>query len=154
MKITSLFLALFAVALTGCGSKTAETPSAPETVENTVAPADSVAATPAMKPMTKMAPTVQLTPNNANPDTTKYRVRGQVVGTEKSIGDGRMTLNVKHENIVGFMPAMEMRMPFANAADAQKVKAGDKIAFDLKRNNLEVSNFQVLPPSTPLKLGK
>ena len=158
MKITHISLALFAVALAGCGSKTTETPSAPETVGNGVAPAKSGAPTPAaMKPMTKTDPTVKMTPINANgakPDSTKYRVRGVVTGTEKSIGDGRMTLIVKHEDIPKFMPAMEMRMPFANDADAKKVKSGDKIAFDLRRSNLEVSNFQVLPPSTPLKLNK
>ncbi len=158
MKITHISLALFAVALAGCGSKTTETPSAPETVDNMVAPATKTTPIPtSVKSTNKTDPTVKLTPINANgakPDATKYRVRGQVTGTEKSIGDGRMTLIVKHEDIPKFMPAMEMRMPFANDADAKKIKAGDKIVFDLKRSNLEVSNFQVLPPSTQLKLGK
>lgn len=157
MKTTYISLALFAVALAGCGSKTNETPTAPETVDNTVAPATAPAKTPVVKSTKKNDPTVRLTPINANgakPDATTYRVRGVVTGTEKSIGDGRMTLIINHEAIPNFMPAMEMRMPFANNADAQKVKAGDKIAFDLRRSNLEVSNFEVLPPSTPLKLKK
>lgn len=98
-----------------------------------------------------------MTPINApgaKRDLTKYRVRGVVSGVEKSVADGRMTLIVNHEDIPQFMPAMEMRLPFAKNEDAAKAKKGDKIAFDLRRSNLEVSNFQKLPAATQLKLKK
>ncbi len=150
MNISKLALApLTLLILAGCGSKTA-TPvaTAPQPVETT---------TPADKTMVAPKPTPNMTPLNAPGVQTKakqYRVRGQVTGVEKSVADGRMTLIVKHENIPDFMPAMEMRFPFAVNADAEKVVAGDKIAFDVNGNNIEVSNIGKLPPSTQLKLKK
>ncbi len=147
-------LALFALA--GCGSNT-ETPVA-------TAPQSVAAATPATgsapdanKALLGTKPTPNMTPLNAPGVQTKakqYRVRGLVSGVEKSGADGRMTLIVKHEDIPDFMPSMEMRMPFALNADAEKVKAGDKIAFDLNADNIEVTNVEKLPPTTTLKLKK
>lgn len=104
--------------------------------------------------MTAMPRMTPINAPGAKRDIKKYRVRGQVTGVEKSVADGRMTLIVKHENVPDFMPAMEMRFPFGKNEEAAKVKAGEKIAFDLKRSNLEVSNFQMLPASTQLKLKK
>lgn len=151
MKINFTLTPLAFLVLAGCGSKTPEPTNAPATV------AESVAGKPAATPMASATAMPKMTPINApgaKRDTQKYRVRGLVTGVEKSVADGRMTLIVNHENIPDFMPAMEMRLPFGNNADAAKVKAGKKIAFDMKRSNLEVSNFVMLPASTQLKLKK
>ncbi len=86
--------------------------------------------------------------------TQSYRVRGQVTEVMAPGADGTASLMVKHENIPNFMKAMTMRVPLANAADAKKVKAGDKIVFDMKQSNTEVSNIEMLPASTELKLPK
>ena len=96
-----------------------------------------------------LAPTAA--PTSAPTKAEVYRVRGQVVETPAS---GEAFLVVKHENIPGFMPAMQMRLPLQNAADARKVKPGDKIAFDMNKGDLKISNIAVLPPSTALKLAK
>ena len=154
MKISVTTVAPLALLIfAGCGSKTnAPAPTAPETTTNTTI-SEQTAATPATNntPMPKMTP---INAPGAQRDTKKYRVRGLVTGVEKSEADGRMTLIVKHENIPDFMPAMEMRLPFGDNNDATKIKAGDKIVFDLQRSNLEVSNFETLPASTQLKLKK
>lgn len=147
MNISKILLALCAIALAGCTSNTPATPPAP-------ADAPKMATTPATKAKADK-PTPAATLMNARdmkPDTKTYRVRGLVKGVEKSAPDGLMTLNVSHETVPDFMPAMEMRVPFAKNADADKVKAGDKIAFDMNRTNLEVSNIEKLPPATKLKL--
>lgn len=155
MNITKSTLAPLALLmLAGCGSKTTEVPTAPITTATTP---ESLAGKPAITPAASQPPMPRMTPLNAPGamrDTKKYRVRGIVSGVEKSVADGRMTFIVNHENIPGFMPAMEMRMPFAKNEDAAKVKAGEKIAFDLQRSNLEVSNFEMLPATTQLKLKK
>ena len=156
MKITLTLAPLALLAFAGCGSKTAATP--PEvanaaTVSKGVG--DPIAMTTPPPAVQKPVPTAtMMNARNMKVDTKNYRVRGQVAGVEKSVADGRMTLIVNHETIPGFMPAMQMRVPFARNDDAKKVKAGDKIAFDMNRSNLETSNFQVLPPSTPLKIKK
>ena len=160
MKIT-LILAPFALlAFAGCASKPAATapnavdaPLATDNAANRVG--DPIAMTTPPPSVQKPVPTATLmNARDMKLDTKNYRVRGQVTGVEKSPADNSMTLIVKHEDIPKFMPSMEMRVPFANKDDAKKVKAGDKIAFDMNRANLETSNFQVLPPSTQLKLKK
>ena len=78
-----------------------------------------------------------------------YRVRGQVVQLP---APGGVLIVVKHESIPGFMPAMQMRMALRNAADAAKLKAGDKIVFNLSRDDTKMSEIAVLPPATTLKL--
>lgn len=158
----ALCAAACAVGVAGCGSKTSDTPTTPQAVETT-APADfatpipgtSTKPTPATKPMADAKPMPAATMMNAKDmklDTKTYRVRGVVKSVEKSVADGRMTLNVNHETIPGFMQAMEMRVPFAKNDDANKVKVGDKIAFDMNHSTLDVSNIEKLPPSTQLKL--
>ncbi len=140
----------------GCASKTPATSQAPATVgapttANSVG--DPLTMTTPPPGVQKPQPTPTLmNARDMKPDLKNYRVRGQVTGVEKSVPDNRMTLIVKHENIPGFMPAMEMRVPFARNDDAKKVKAGDKIVFDMNRTMLEVSNIEQLPPATALKL--
>ena len=152
MKITQISLALFAVAVAGCGSKTPATPTAPVATNSVGDPITMTTPPPGVQ---KPVPTATLmNARDMKPDNTTYRVRGQVKGVEKSAPDGRMTLIVSHEDIPGFMPAMEMRLPFKNNADAGKVKVGDKIAFDMNRSNLDVSKVEKLPPATQLKLKK
>ena len=153
MKIKPIFAPLALLVFAGCGSNASTTP---ETATNSAISAQT-AATPPASSMASATAMPAMTPINApgaKVDSKKFRVRGLVNGVEKSIGDGRMTLIVNHEDIAGFMPAMQMRLPFARNEDAAKVKKGEKIAFDVQRSNLEASNFEKLPPATPLKLNK
>ena len=156
MKTNFVLAPLALLIFAGCGSKTAAT--APDSANATTATnkvGDPIAMTTPPAGVQKPVPTATLmNARDMKPDTKNYRVRGQVVGVEKSAPDNSMTLIVNHETIPGFMPAMQMRVPFAKKDDAKKVKAGDKIAFDMNHTNLETSNFQVLSPSTPLKLKK
>ena len=154
MKTNFVLAPLALLIFAGCGSKTpATSPDAANATKATNSVGDPIAMTTPPAGVQKPVPTATLmNAKNMKPDATNHRVRGQVSGLEKSAGDGRMTLIVKHETIPKFMPAMEMRVPFANDADAKKVKVGDKIAFDMNRSNLEVSNIEKLPPATPLKL--
>ena len=157
MKIKPILAPLALLAFAGCGAQTPATPTAPAAVDSTAPAANNSAAAKPMdaKPLDNKKPQPTATLMNARdmkPDLKNYRVRGQVKGVEKSAPDGRMTLNVSHENIPGFMPAMEMRVPFAKNEDAAKVKVGDKIAFDMNRSTLDVSNIEKLPPATKLAL--
>lgn len=169
MNIPKISLALCAVALAGCGSKaeTTAAPKAPETVGDpitmTTTPPD-IAANSAIPPTPSAEPTAMSTASNdamANKTSSgvkaksiSYHVRGQVVSITPAGAGAPASIMLKHEEIPGFMKAMQMQMPLANVAGASQVKAGDKIAFDLKKGNLEVSNIKVLPPSTALKLAK
>ena len=154
MKTLALSLALGATALlTGCGSKTPATPTAPATVESPqpieAAPTSAPAAETTAPAAT--AETSDAMSNATTGETATYRVRGQVV--EVPAENGATVIVIKHEDIPGFMPAMEMRLPLANPADGKTVKPGDKVAFDLKKDNMKVSNIEKLPPSTALKLA-
>lgn len=168
MNIPKISLALCAVAVAGCGSKSATTdaPKAPETVGNpltmTTTPPE-IAANSAIPPTPSAEPTAMsndkmsgMKMDSANPKggATIYHVRGQVVSITPAGAGGPASIMLKHEEIPGFMKAMQMQMPLANVAGASNVKAGDKIAFDLKKGNLEVFNIKVLPPSTALKLAR
>ena len=131
MKTQFLLAPLALLLLAGCGHKSADqTPTAPLTVE-TPAPLVSAA--------------------NATPAPAKiqiYRVRGQVAEVPANAD----FIVVKHETIPGFMPAMTMRLPLKNAADAAPLKPGDKIAFDMDKGNVQISNIEKLPASIALKL--
>ena len=178
MKIPQISLALLAVAVAGCGSKTDATdaPQAPKTVGDPItmttpppeiAANSAVPATPTPKPGSIEAPIVmpkQETSGDkmsgmkmgaaSTAKSDSYHVRGQVAAVTPASGSDAASVMIQHEDIPGFMKAMQMRMPLKNAADAAKIKAGDKIAFDMKKGNTEVSNITQLPPSTPLKLAK
>ena len=166
MKLPILFVPT-ALLLTGCASKPAPVPTVPAPVENTTVAEtqsadDAIMSKPTASPSKSAdnnspeAPATD-TPATDTPATdtpASYRVRAQVVEVLPSANAAAPMLMVKHEAIPGFMPAMQMRLPLANAGDAAKVKPGDKIAFDLKRSNVEISNIEVLPAATELKLEK
>ena len=165
MKIPKISLALFALALAGCGSKTGatEAPQAPQTVGDPITmttPPPEIAANSAVPATPTPAPAMSSdTTSNGKMNATalniaSYRVRGQVVEVTPASAGGTASAMIKHEDIPGFMKAMQMRMPLKNAADATKIKPGDKIAFDMKKGNTEVSNIEMLPASTELKLAK
>lgn len=56
-----------------------------------------------------------------------YAVKGQVV----RVVDGGRSLVVAHEDVPGFMDAMQMTLPVQDAAMAKGLSPGDKIRFDL-----------------------
>ena len=127
--------------LAGCREKIVPPPTTPLAVENS-APTTAIAPAP--------APTqaeVETSPTPVAP-AKSYRVRGQVI----EVPANGTFLVVKHENIPGFMRAMQMRVPLQNAADAQKVKPGDKIVFDMNADTTAISNIAPLPPATELKI--
>ena len=142
------------VLLTGCRSDSAtQTPTAPITVEKSAPATVSLPASPTASATAPSATAPSATASSATASSASgqtYRVRGQVAEAPNGAG----FLVVKHETIPGFMPAMTMRLPLQNTADAQKVKANDKIAFDMKKGDLKISNIEKLPASTPLKLAK
>ena len=155
MKLKITYAPLALLLLAGCGGKSEPKLTAPLTVESVpaanAAPANAAAAANAAEP--KMdAMTGNTTASTDKP--ASYRVRGEVVSVIPAQGGNDAALTIKHEDIPDFMPAMQMRMPLANAGDAAKIKPGDKIAFDMKRGNTEVSNIEMLPASTALKLAK
>ena len=163
MKFKLVRAPLALLLLAGCGGKSAEqTPTAPLTEEKT-APENitlNALATPVTAPTTaptaaattatsstrpNVAPVAQTTPS------ASVRVRGQIV--ELPTANGGTVIVVNHENIPGLMPAMQMRFPLAAPGQARKFAPGDKIAFDLERQNLRVSNIEKLPPATKLQLA-
>ena len=157
MKSSHFSPVLLAVALAGCKSNAPTAPTAPATVEK---PAPEIAVQSAAAPTTAptLAPTVVPTPAktmamaSAAKPTKPYSVRGQVVAVPAPAG-GSAIVEVKHEQIPGFMPAMTMRVPLQNAADAATLKPGDKISFSMNPDNTQISNIQKLPASTALKLA-
>ncbi len=168
MKTSHFSLALFAIALAGCKSNAPTAPTAPATVEKpapeiavesaaatvTAAPAVTMAP-PTAAPALTTAPTTATTPpakTMAQTTAKPYSVRGQVVSVPAPKG-GNAVVEVKHENIPGFMRAMTMRLPLANPADAARLKPGDKIRFSMNPDNTQISNIQMLPASTTLKLA-
>ncbi len=130
--------------LAGCASTTdttTATANAPEVAVNSALPS-------APSPVAPTEAATTVTPTNA----TKYRVRGQVAEAPATQGESP-TIVIAHEAIPDFMPAMKMQLPLGQDARATSLKAGDKIAFDLGRDNMEVSNVEKLPPDTNLKLA-
>ena len=175
MKLSPIFaLPLLAVAIAGCNSTEPATnaTTATEEVGNPMTmttPPPEIAANSAdannaisNSAMSNSAMSGDAMSNSAMSNsatgstaaTENYRVRGQVVEVMAPGADGTASLMVKHENIPGFMKAMQMRVPLADVADASKVKAGDKISFDMKKSNTEVSNIEMLPAATSLKLAE
>lgn len=153
MKLSPSLAALTVLAplaLAGCADKPNPVPTTPKTVES--APEKMALAETTAESAPEDAVTNGTT-NATEASTAKpqiYRVRGQVV----EVPTGGAFVVVKHEAIPGFMPAMKMRLPLQNAADAAKLKPGDKIAFSMNRDNVQMSNIEKLPPSTALKLSK
>ena len=162
MKLKLIYAPLALLLLAGCGGKSEPKLTAPLTVESVpaanatpanAAPANEIAANAAEPEMDATANSALA--NSATTATDKpasYRVRGEVVEVTPANDGNDAALMVKHENIPGFMPAMQMRVPLADAGDAAKVKAGDKISFDMNADSTAVSNIEMLPASTALKL--
>lgn len=129
----------------------------PDATEGKVAPPpmqteNATTDKPMDEPMEKMASDKTAAPK-------KYRdVGGQIVtinAPAKNVAGAKTTLTLDHENIPDFMRAMRMTVPLQNAADAAKLKVGDKIRCDfvLENGSLVLANIRVLPRDTKLKLA-
>lgn len=68
-----------------------------------------------------------VSPNAAETQTYKG------VGIVKKIDKENGKLTIDHEDIKGYMPAMEMTVAVKDAASLESLKEGDKISFDLER---------------------
>ena len=135
-----------ALLLAGCTSNTTPVATSPETAPN---------ATTAETPLADNAMVTTPTPAaSAKNPPANYRVRGEVAEILPPDSGLPPMLMVKHEDIPDFMPAMKMRLPLAKPAEVKKVKVGDKISFNMKRSNVEISDIQILPPDTKLKLAE
>ncbi len=84
-------------------------------------------------------------------DAQRYSVRGQVV----RIADAGRSLVVDHEDIPGFMGRMRMTLPLQDAAAAEGLEPGDKIAFEffVSRGTGSIGAIEELPEDTPLELA-
>lgn len=64
-----------------------------------------------------------------SPDTFYYRSKGVI----KLIDQPNMSVRIDHEDIPGYMPAMEMEMEIGDPELINKIKVGDVVDFDLER---------------------
>lgn len=64
---------------------------------------------------------------NRQPPAKTYELKGQVLG----VHEAQQQLTIKHEDIVGFMPAMTMSFPVATPAMMQGREAGELITATL-----------------------
>ncbi len=84
-------------------------------------------------------------------ETQVYSVRGRVVALE----DGGRELVVDHEEVPGFMPAMQMSLPVQDAEETAELSPGDLIRFDfyVSRGTGSVGSIEPLPADTVLELA-
>ena len=78
-------------------------------------------------------------------------MRGQVANVLK---DGA-ELVVDHEDIPGYMAAMQMTLTVADPAEAKGLQPGDKVRFTLHvaERGVWIDGIEKLPADTELKLG-
>ncbi len=148
MKTNFLVGALGCVlALSGCG---APDNSAPNSAENAIAE-NAIAENAIAKSATVGTASEATSPN----EKIYAGVRGQIVAVVKPAqAKEPSAVEIDHEKIPDFMEAMRMTIPLRNDADAEKIKAGDKIRFDLKLGKgLIIDNIEILPASTKLNLA-
>lgn len=83
------------------------------------------------------------------PSTTaqvrQYETRGIVQG----MSPDRTTIDIQHENIPGFMPAMTMSFPVLDRKEIANLKTGSAISFRMNVTNTEVfiDNVKAIPAS-------
>jgi len=80
-----------------------------------------------------------------------HAVRGQVVKVLKDGGE----LVVDHEDIAGYMGAMQMSLVVADPAEAKGLASGDKVSFRLHvaQRGVWIDGIERLPADTPLTLA-
>src|SRR4051794_37762045 len=93
-------IAVFALTVSGCAPSE---PAPPAT------PAESASA-------------VEQAPAPAS-ETKEYKLEGEIVSVDKE----KKAAVIKHGQIEGYMGAMTMSYPVPEAADLEKIKAGDKV---------------------------
>ena len=74
------------------------------------------------------------------PDQRTYTLQGQV----QSLDIPRKLVTVKHEEIKGFMAAMEMSYPVAPPSLLNGLNAGDKIQFTIDGGNSTITGIRVI----------
>lgn len=82
----------------------------------------------------------------------QHTVRGQVA---KVLKDGR-ELVIDHEDVPGFMAAMQMSFAVGDPAQARDLQPGEKVSFTLHLADRGpwIDGIERLPPDTPLELAK
>ena len=80
-----------------------------------------------------------------------HTVRGQVATVLKEGGE----LVVDHEDVPGYMPAMQMTLVVADPAEARGLQPGDKVRFTLHvaERGAWIDGIERLPAETELKLA-
>ena len=78
---------------------------------------------------------------NQNKNTEKQTYK--TVGLVKSFDAGKGEITIDHEDIPGYMPAMEMTQRVADKKMLETLKTGDKIEFELERigSNLVITKI-------------
>ena len=110
-SILTIIFAISTLGLTGCGG--------PEVSENAVPPPNTSV------PSNKSATTAS-TPKNGN-----YGGKGVVT----KINDQQGSVELKHENIEGLMPAMQMEFNVTDKAFLNGLKVGDAVDFVVEYKN-------------------
>ncbi|MDJ0851283.1 MAG: copper-binding protein [Myxococcota bacterium] len=87
----------------------------------------------------------------AGEETRTYTVRGQVA---RVVDSGR-SLAIDHEEIPGYMAAMQMTLPVQDAAQAKPLRPGDKVRFELfvSGESAVIGAIEKLPADTALELA-
>ena len=81
----------------------------------------------------------------ATPVNSKSKI-GRGVGVVLSVDAQNSTVELKHGDIPGMMPAMEMMFDVRDKTQLQNLKSGDKVEFTLEENeNREEKIVQIAP---------
>ncbi len=78
----------------------------------------------------------------------RYPLKGKVIAVNKA----ERTATIKHEDIVGYMPAMTMPFKIKSDADLQMLKAGDEVSANLVVSDVDswVEVTAIVEGSSPL----
>jgi Uncharacterized conserved protein len=77
--------------------------------------------------------------NAAVVDVQTYRSAGIVRSVDPDSGN----VTIDHEDIPGYMPAMEMTLPVADRQTLDGIKTGDRVEFDLLREGSQLTLTRV-----------
>lgn len=108
-----LISVLFAVALAACDNNTLKTANAKKTASNT--------------------PEISNAQINLSSNQSTVKI-GQSTGLITKINLEIGSVELKHDEIKGMMPAMQMEFYVTNKAELEKLKIGDKALFTLEEN--------------------